>query len=54
MERFKQRRGVVSFTMFFIFYYEACSTVLNATKAYGQRKQAGQKGENCSSRYVTE
>ena len=42
------------FFFFWIFYYEASSTVLSSTKAFGQRKQAGQKGENCSSWYVTE
>ena len=51
VERVKQRSDVVSFTFF---QYEASSTVLYATKAMYQRKQEGQKGENCSSRGVTE
>ena len=56
VEKLKQRCYVVSFTfLFFIFFqYEASSTVLYVTKALDKRKQACQKGDNRSSRGVTE
>ena len=55
VEKLKQRCYVVSFTFFsFSFQYEASSTVLYVTKALDKRKQACQKGENRSSRGVTE
>ena len=50
VEKLKQRCYVVSFCLFF--QHEQHSSVCD--KGFGQRKQVGQKGKNCSSQSVTE
>ena len=59
VEKLKQKCDVVSFTSSFFFFFfsflgrgEQYSSV--CYEGSGQRKQAGQKGENCSSLGVTE
>ena len=51
VEKLKQRDDVVSFTFFSV---RGEQNISECDEGYGQRKQADQKGKNCSSRGVTE